>query len=214
MFDLEKAIAEWRRQMLAAGIKSPALLDELESHLREETGMGVKAGLTGQNAFEAAVQKIGGPNMIKNEFKKIGGASNVLEWLMIAICAAFVALIIFLGGATVVMCFTKTGDRVMAAASMVSSVLVALGWKRAIPFLPVVQNTWKRVATGLGCIVFGFVAAAFFCNVILPYFETGEDHSIPAIGFWAVFIIAVFACLGMGLSFSEKEREKLGMGRS
>jgi|SRR5437867_1623996 len=32
---LEKAIAEWRRQMLAAGVKTPVPLDELGSHLRD-----------------------------------------------------------------------------------------------------------------------------------------------------------------------------------
>ena len=36
MFDLEQSIADWRRQMLAAGIKTPVPLEELESHLREE----------------------------------------------------------------------------------------------------------------------------------------------------------------------------------
>jgi len=36
MFELEKSIADWRRQMLAAGIKSPLPLEELEIHLREE----------------------------------------------------------------------------------------------------------------------------------------------------------------------------------
>jgi hypothetical protein len=33
MFDLERAISDWRRHMLAAGLKAPAPLDELESHL-------------------------------------------------------------------------------------------------------------------------------------------------------------------------------------
>ena len=32
MFDLEQAIADWRRQMLAAGIKTPVPLEELKSH--------------------------------------------------------------------------------------------------------------------------------------------------------------------------------------
>jgi hypothetical protein len=36
MFDLEKSIAEWRTQMLAAGIKTPVPMEELEIHLREE----------------------------------------------------------------------------------------------------------------------------------------------------------------------------------
>ena len=36
MFDLEQSIADLRRQMLAAGIKTPVPLEELEIHLREE----------------------------------------------------------------------------------------------------------------------------------------------------------------------------------
>ena len=36
MLDLEQSIAEWRRQMLAAGLKTPVPLEELESHLRDE----------------------------------------------------------------------------------------------------------------------------------------------------------------------------------
>ncbi|MGO8763935.1 MAG: hypothetical protein ACLQSR_02225 [Limisphaerales bacterium] len=36
MFNIEEAIAEWRRQMLAAGIEAPVPLEELENHLREE----------------------------------------------------------------------------------------------------------------------------------------------------------------------------------
>jgi len=36
MFDLEQAIIAWRQQMLAAGIKSPVPLEELENHLRDE----------------------------------------------------------------------------------------------------------------------------------------------------------------------------------
>ena len=36
MFNLEKSIADWRQQMLAAGIKTPVPLQELEIHLRDE----------------------------------------------------------------------------------------------------------------------------------------------------------------------------------
>ena len=49
MFNLETAITDWRRQMLAAGIKTPDHLDELESHLREEIGRQMK-GAEGEAA--------------------------------------------------------------------------------------------------------------------------------------------------------------------
>jgi hypothetical protein len=59
MFDLEKSIAEWRKQMLAVGIKSPVPLEELEIHLREEIERQIKSGLNEQNTFEISVQQIG-----------------------------------------------------------------------------------------------------------------------------------------------------------
>jgi len=70
MFDLEKAIAGWREQMLAAGIKTPELLEELESHLREESGCQMKSGLNEPEAFRTAVEKIGQARALKTEFKK------------------------------------------------------------------------------------------------------------------------------------------------
>lgn len=70
MLNLEQFIAEWRRQLLAAGIKTPVPLEELESHLREEIERQMKPGLDEQQAFEIAVQQIGQPKMLDSEFKK------------------------------------------------------------------------------------------------------------------------------------------------
>jgi hypothetical protein len=47
MFNLEQSIIEWRKQMLAAGIKTPVPLDELEIHLREEIERQMASGLDG-----------------------------------------------------------------------------------------------------------------------------------------------------------------------
>ena len=43
MFDLEKDITGWRREMLGAGIKMPTPLGELEIHLREEIERRIKS---------------------------------------------------------------------------------------------------------------------------------------------------------------------------
>ena len=64
MFNLEEAIVQWRRQMLAAGISSPVPLEELESHLREEVERQTQAGLGAQQAFETAVVRMGQANAI------------------------------------------------------------------------------------------------------------------------------------------------------
>ena len=71
MFNLEQSIADWRRQMLAAGIETPVPLEELEIHLREEIERQTKSGLNAPRAFDVAVQRIGQAKTLKCEFKKV-----------------------------------------------------------------------------------------------------------------------------------------------
>jgi hypothetical protein len=71
MFDLEPSITEWRRQMLAAGLKTGRRLDELESHLREEISALKSAGSSEAVAFEQAVARLGSPHSVYTEFNKI-----------------------------------------------------------------------------------------------------------------------------------------------
>jgi hypothetical protein len=73
MFNLELSIAEWRQQMRAAGVNTSDVLDELESHLRDEVAAQMRSGLNGQEAFEIAVQKIGAANVLQPEFTKTRG---------------------------------------------------------------------------------------------------------------------------------------------
>lgn len=215
MFNLEQSITEWRRQMLAAGINKPALVDELEGHLREEIERLTKSGLTPADAFGTAVEQIGKAILLKKEFKKISGVSIWLEWLMIAIAAVFVGFIVFLGGAAVWMCDDMSvSDRVIAALAMACTVVVACCWRYAVPFLPAFSGGVKRSAIGLGCIACGFAIAIFYADVILPHFAPDRNGHAPAAVFWAAFIIAVFSCLGIGLSLSEKDREIMGMKKS
>ena len=70
MFSVEQAIADWRKQMLAAGLQTPVPLEELEIHLREEIERQMKLGLDEQKAFEVSAQQIGQPKILQNEFKK------------------------------------------------------------------------------------------------------------------------------------------------
>jgi hypothetical protein len=78
MFDLEHAIAEWRRQMLAAGIKAPVPLDELESHLRDDIEQQTRTGIEEARAFERAVQRIGHAAPLRKEFMKTNNFKRVI----------------------------------------------------------------------------------------------------------------------------------------
>src|SRR5580700_1677843 len=77
MFNLETSIAEWRRQMLAAGIKTPVPLEELEAHLREDIEQQVRAGTEEACAFEMAVRHIGQAVALKKEFMKTSNPKAV-----------------------------------------------------------------------------------------------------------------------------------------
>jgi hypothetical protein len=70
MRDLEPQITEWRRQMLAAGIKSPVPLEELESHLRDDLEQQMRSGVSAPVAFAAAVARLGPPEVLTPEFKR------------------------------------------------------------------------------------------------------------------------------------------------
>jgi hypothetical protein len=66
MFNLNQAISEWRKKMAEGGIKTSAILDELESHLREDVERKAQAGTDAETAFIDAMKKIGSPGELKN----------------------------------------------------------------------------------------------------------------------------------------------------
>src|SRR5262245_21197847 len=70
MFNLEHSISAWRDGLFASGIDSSALLDELESHLRDDIEHQFSNGADLQLAFDRAVLQMGSPVTLKNEFKK------------------------------------------------------------------------------------------------------------------------------------------------
>ena len=207
MRDLNEEIADWRRQMRLGGINTDALLDELESHLRDDIEQQMKSGLTAHQAFVIAVRRIGHARDLKTEFARAGKASVAPRKLIGVVCCFFVGFILLLSGFTFFEMEMSLEEQVVAYAGVTFSLVVACGWRYVIPFLPVIPNKRKRVTIGAVCILSGFLCASLFCNVILPRFERNHDGQIPAVGFWAVFPIAVSVCLGLGLMMSVRDRE-------
>src|ERR1035438_8307115 len=83
MFDLDQTISDWRRKMLAAGIKTPVPLEELEIHLREEIEQHIKSGLNEAEAFQAAVEKIGQADQLQKEFKKVKKDHTIIRAILL-----------------------------------------------------------------------------------------------------------------------------------
>jgi hypothetical protein len=71
MFDLEKAIADWRREVASSWTGDVATLDELEDHLREQFAAMLCAGHAEGEAWRMASDQLGDHAAIRREFAKI-----------------------------------------------------------------------------------------------------------------------------------------------
>jgi hypothetical protein len=99
MFNLEEAISEWKRQIRAAGVKNPNVVEELESHLLEDVARQTQSGVSAEQAFKAAVERVGHPSLLKREFAKLGGKKwellKKLKGILVGFCVPFPSLSTF-----------------------------------------------------------------------------------------------------------------------
>jgi hypothetical protein len=79
MFELEEAIRKWRQQMAADGVGTAELLNELESHLRDDVEQQVASGIEAEQAFESAIGRIGEGQALQSEFAKVDRARNITK---------------------------------------------------------------------------------------------------------------------------------------
>jgi hypothetical protein len=198
MFDLKQAIKEWRRQMLAGGIKTPELLDELESHLREDVERQMRTGKGVEQAFELAIQQFGHPQALNEEFAKIDGIkkshrSKRQLWVSIPLAGVLPA------GAYALLKYEMTlswrllglGDLAVIA----SCILFSRYINRLFPVIP-----QKRVRTGVGLSsgLAGMVGIIVFMNFFLPMFALTEGQLAVA-ALWAVTVMAALGAVWAGL---------------
>ena len=183
--------------MAASGINAPAVLDELESHLREEVERQTSAGVDASKAFASAVQKMGTASALKNEFKKSMGAV-VVEKLMLAAAVLVLTFGIFLGSVTVVLCYLTLAERIVGAVAMISTVVTAFAWPALVSRLPVIHSTRKLHAAQIFCLVVGFGVCTLFIQLIVNRFAY-TDGIVPAVGFFGIFFIALGLAVAAGL---------------
>jgi hypothetical protein len=167
MFELEKAISEWRREMLSGGIKTPVTLDELENHLRDDVQQAIKRGLTIQQAFDAAVLDVGTVNRLAAEFKKIQATPRRSQILGIALILAALFGTVF-GGAMVMPALGRwrdTGTLVLWPVVVGACLTTVSGW---VAFHSIRR---RKVARGGNSIIMAIVAAgSFYCVPLIQAF--------------------------------------------
>ncbi len=175
MFNLDHAIADWRRQLAAGGIKSPAVLDELESHLREDIDRQLRSGPAARPAFETAVQRIGETARLKAEFEKAGAAARTWKWNWLAVaCLAFPILLLSRRTFILVKLFSLRDDgwslpeTAFGFAAIGLLALTLCSWPRLYRILPVIHDRTRRAALMLVCSLAGPVGYKLLPGFILP----------------------------------------------
>jgi hypothetical protein len=195
MFNLEKTIAKWRNQMLAAGIKTPVPLEELEIHLRDEIEREMKSGMKQQDAFTSAVQKLGSANTIQTEFEKMKEIQSARKWKWTEVfLMAFTILIpLFLS----VEVIQRASVIDMTAAQELSSlaamaVFSSLAWAGRLShrIFPVIASRRTRDAIG----VLGTLLLAFWWLVFMRLIVPRHDFTMSQ--FLVAFVWAFFSPAG------------------
>jgi hypothetical protein len=179
MFDLEQSIANWRRQMQAAGIQPPSKLDELEGHLREDFQLHMKAGLDQARALEHAIATIGHADTLRAEFDRATHAGplsmmvRVLALIWLAGCVFSFNTVLrqafFPGGGfqvTPILFFSLSAQFIYLAGAL-GGVVLFLGARagiyilRTVALLFVIACAAQALNPGLGfgwrmwCVAFG-----------------------------------------------------------
>jgi hypothetical protein len=159
MFNLEQAIAEWRREMIAAGIKTPVPLEELESHLREDVEQQRRTGVDTEEAFRLAAERIGKAENVREEFGKIEDAKRtrnrerLRRWSVIAgtgFVFTMMSITWYFGARSGKMEITWV-EVVLALGAMAA--ILAFDWvgRSVSKYLPVIHDGWI-LAIALGAL--------------------------------------------------------------
>jgi len=212
--------------MLAAGIKSSARLTELESHLREDIGRRMKSGLNAQDAFETAVQEIGKADMLKNEFKKIGGPPGVLErlriviwndafdWKLMEISFGIMASVIPLFFCSTFLRFKygslvdlTPGQQISGVAAVILFALFAWSGRLGYKMFPVVQRMRTRSIITIFCVVPVMAWWLLFMNVIVPR----HDYTLCqfTVAFLWGFAVPTGPMIGLVWGFEAAARKRM-----
>ena len=215
MFNLDQAIAQWRQQMLNAGLKSPVPLDELENHLRDDIAAQTRSGLEAQQAFEAAVERVGQASALKAEFEKAGDVKRARELKLIGTILVGTACFYPLLVGVVVLFKTGSFADISFQQQMSASVAVALtalllvSGHVAHRFLPVISHKRTRlgvIAAGI-FLLFGWLG--IFYQLVMTRFEFNLSQLGVAV-LWALTPWgAILGCIyGLERAALEKAAER------
>ncbi len=193
--------------MLAAGIKTPAPLEELEIHLREEVERQMKAGLNEQEAFGTAVQKIGQARALKVEFKKAGVPLELRFMQLAGIACAAVSGLFSLWILLVLLTVHEANlaERVLGLAGITSIVLC---WRYGHRFLPAISSRVIRVAVEAACCLASVGGMVLFIEFIPQFLGQIPVGQMLVSFLWVWAAMAILGGMARGLEKAAREKNE------
>ena len=189
MFNLEKSISEWRRQMQAAGIKTSVPLEELEIHLREDIDRLVQSGLSQETAFNISARHLGQPQALKIEFRKNGTApGKKLALFMLVACVSMILRVLYVHHHTGP---AWKGDQI----GWILFSLIMLVWPASSVFFDFTLGDVREVRLRkLAAITFSVVAAWVSLSPALVLSHASPKfHAVFGMADWLLTLLAVAA---------------------
>ena len=97
MLDWEQRVVDWRRLLAEHIGPDPNILDELESHLRDEIDRLVQQGQTPDHAVLAAIARVGTPEKLAVEFAKVARPWWPIRFVLAGTCLAIGGALVLIG---------------------------------------------------------------------------------------------------------------------
>jgi hypothetical protein len=205
MFNLEQAIAAWRRQMLAAGVKNCSPLDELESHLRDAIEANRKLALPEQLAFESAVAQLGSPTQIRTEFSKNTRPNHKTETAIGAFGIAAYSCMVFYGLFFSEVIEPTTTERIFGLLALAATIAIAIGSRHAWRVLPVIATKRALVQAGVASALVGIAITAVLFLGVLPVIQVTLSQLTVTI-VWALLPMLAGGAVLIGLEEAADRR--------
>ena len=217
MFDLERAIRDWKHGLEQAESVSPGNAEELEAHLREGIADLADKGLSRGEAFLVASARLGDHGALNAEYCKVNGPQawqNRVHWMLfgyvggVALTYATSAVSTWVGAAAALLGFSGApagAAAVVAAAACWAALLYAL-YARARRTKTPTENA--RAAFVLGAIAaFGGILAAVGRIVhvrVASVEQYGASASWAGVGGPVIEIALAAACIAMILATAQR----------
>lgn len=176
--------------MSAGGINTPEVLNELETHLREDVEQQMASGLTAQLAFEAAVRHIGRAGLLRSEFAGAEDGTQrerKIAGLLMALAAMPYFLFATVGLFKIEM---NTSERLVGIAAVAVSVLFGCSGAFAHHFLPVLPDHRARTTVQIFCALPAVIWLLGFLYLVLPHCDFTLGQLLVAI-LWAMVPLAI-----------------------